>query len=129
MRSQLAKLFALLTVLLAIAGAAMFAWQQYQHSVTRDKKPSTAGMLLPSPVGNVRFSHPAHGSARCANCHHPVGGEKIFRRCSNCHRAEGGRVLNAQAAMHQTCIGCHIKSLKSAKPAPSHRCSSCHQAH
>jgi len=115
MRSQLAKLFALITVLLAIAGSAVFAWRQNARSVAKDGKPATAGFLLPSLAGNVRFSHPVHGDARCADCHHPVGGEKLVQRCSHCHRAEGGKLPNAQAAMHQTCIGCHTLLLKAGK--------------
>lgn len=127
MRSQLAKLFALATVLLVLAGSALFAWQQTPQSVAQNGT-SAAGLLLPSPAGAVRFSHPAHGSARCADCHHPVGGEKQYQRCSDCHRAQGDKLLDTQAAMHQNCIGCHTQLLKAGKPAPSQRCSSCHLA-
>jgi len=127
LRSQLAKLFALVTVLLALAGAVVFAWQQYPQSVAKNESPATAALVLPNLAGNVRLSHPAHGTARCVDCHHPVGGKKSYRRCQDCHQAEGGRIPGAQAAMHQTCIGCHTRLMKSGKAAPSHRCSHCHE--
>jgi len=126
MRSQLAKLFALVTVLLAIAGSALFAWQQTPQSVARAGV--ATGLLLQSPAGNVRFSHPVHGKAQCADCHHPVGGKKLVQRCSDCHQAGGGTIPGLQTAMHQTCTGCHTRLLKDGGMAPSHRCSSCHQA-
>jgi hypothetical protein len=125
-RSRQAKRFALATILLAIGGSALFAWQQKPPAGAAPPAPAVAGLSLANSAGEVRFSHPAHGGAQCVDCHHPLGGNALYQACKDCHRAGAG-TLDAQAALHQTCIGCHKRLLKAGKRAPSHRCSACHR--
>jgi len=128
LRSHLAILFASIVIALLIAGSAVFAWQQNQQPSVDEQTNTAASMMrLPSAAGEIRFSHPSHGTARCADCHHQTADPNPYRACRDCHQPKSEKVLNTQEAFHQGCIQCHERRLKRDAFAPTRVCSNCHR--
>lgn len=75
--------------------------------------------------GPVPFSHQAHQSVMCLDCHHT--GDYI--QCAECHMMETeDELVKLKLAFHRNCRGCH-KALKQEDPtskAPYRKCNGCH---
>jgi hypothetical protein len=96
-------------------------------------------ILKGSPMGGVKFNHPAHikasgGDEKCKTCHHgdkPEAPKDVKSgKCQDCHTkvATAPMKTKTQAAFHDgmgkkgTCIDCHVAQKKG--PA---KCSDCHK--
>ena len=128
---------AVLTIAVAVAvafgaGAALQA--------QAEKAPGTV-ILKGSPMGGVKFNHPAHVKAannKCETCHHPSKPEKPnatpHQKCQDCHTkaATAPMKTKTQFAFHDgmakkgVCIDCHQKATAAAGKAPL-KCNECHK--
>jgi len=75
--------------------------------------------------GPVAFTHQAHETVACIQCHHTGDYEK----CSECHMQETeDEVIKIKFAFHRNCRGCHkaLKKENEESKAPYRKCKGCH---
>lgn len=123
-----------IAVAFAVACGVTFAAQ------AQEKAPGVV-ILKGSPMGGVKFDHPAHAKLadnKCETCHHASKPEKPMKAkhqaCQDCHTKAVTAPMKtaARAAFHDataksgTCINCHATQAKAGKKAPT-KCNECHK--
>ncbi len=83
----------------------------------------------------VVFKHLFHYEMiDCMDCHHDYDdGENVWdmysgkNYCSDCHTVQGeGKVMGLMDAFHESCVGCHQKTLDQGQSTGPIMCGECH---
>lgn len=108
----------IISLLIAFALAAGYAWQQGQQALRADR-----------PMLEVTFAHIDHRAVNCVDCHHNFVDDTGQGLCFDCHKTDPAVNALIEDQFHDLCRGCHQDHQRLGEDGgPVRQCIDCHTA-